>query len=277
VYSLSIVSKSSGKTTEKGLRHSSLSSIKMPNRMYSIISLVSAIGLWIFISSTEAHIVFATPSEVFRALKETFESGKLFVHIWASLSRSLAGFGLAFLCALPVAFLMGWYRPCRLILEPWIKFVKSIPPIAYISLVIVAQGVGEGAKVTVIFIGSFLIMVINIYQGVKNVDVTLIKAAQVLGAKDFTVFTKVVVPASLPFILVGMRLGLASSLTTLIAAELTGAQVGLGQMIQEASMYFRMDIVLMGILIIGIIGTLLDKFVTILEGRLTSWQETRNI
>ena len=172
---------------------------------------------------------------------------------------------------------MGWYKSCQLIFEPWIKFVKSIPPIAYISLVIVAQGVGESAKVTVIFVGSFLVMVINIYQGVKNVDVTMIKAAQVLGAKDFTIFTKIVLPASLPFILVGMRLGLASSLTTLIAAELTGAQVGLGQMIQEASMYFRMDIVLAGIIIIGIIGTILDQIVSFLERRLTSWQETRSM
>lgn len=249
----------------------------IPNKMYSLISLVAAISLWVFISSTKAHVVFATPKEVFLALKELFDSGRLFVHIGASLSRSLSGFGLAFICSLPVAFLMGWYKSCQLIFEPWIKFVKSIPPIAYISLVIVAQGVGESAKVTVIFVGSFLVMVINIYQGVKNVDVTMVKAAQVLGAKDFTIFTKIVLPASLPFILVGMRLGLASSLTTLIAAELTGAQVGLGQMIQEASMYFRMDIVLAGIIIIGIIGTILDQIVSFLERRLTSWQETRNM
>jgi NitT/TauT family transport system permease protein len=105
----------------------------------------------------------------------------------------------------------------------------------------------------------------------------MIKAARVLGAGDFTIFAKVVVPASLPFILVAMRLGLASSLTTLIAAELTGAQVGLGQMIQEASMYFEMDVVLMGIIIIGVIGTILDQVVSFLERRLTSWQETRTI
>ena len=120
-------------------------------------------------------------------------------------------------------------------------------------------------------------MVINIFQGVQNVDLTMIKAARVLGAKDFTIFTKVVIPSSLPFILVGMRLGLASSLTTLIAAELTGAQLGLGQMIQEASMYFRMDIVLMGIILIGIFGTILDQIVSFLERRLTAWQETRTI
>lgn len=250
---------------------------ELSNKFYSMISLIGFLGLWIVISHTKAHTVFATPIEVWNALVEMMESGKLIVHITSSLSRSLTGFILAFICALPVSFLMGWYRPCRLIFEPWVKFVKSIPPIAYITLVIVAQGVGESAKITVIFIGAFLVMVINIYQGVRNVDSTLIKAAQVLGAKDLTIFFQVVLPASLPFILVGMRLGLASSLTTLIAAELTGAQVGLGQMIQEASMYFQMDIVLMGIVIIGLIGTVLDQIVNWLERRLTAWQETRSV
>ncbi len=253
------------------------SKISVPSVVYSIISLIAAIALWVFISSTKAQVVFAAPSEVFEAMKELFNSGKLFAHIKASLSRSLTGFILAFGCALPVAFLIGWYKPLQLIFYPWIKFVKSIPPISYIPLVIVAQGVGESAKVTVIFIGSFLIMVINIFQGVQNVDVTMIKAARVLGANDFTIFAKVVIPASLPFILVGMRLGLASSLTTLVAAELTGAQLGLGQMIQEASMYFKMNVVLMGIIIIGVIGTVLDQIVTLLERRLTSWQETRTV
>lgn len=251
--------------------------IDLSNKFYSMISLVGFLGLWIVISHSEAHTVFATPVEVWRALVDMVRSGKLFIHITSSLSRSLMGFSMAFLCALPVSFLMGWYRPCRLILEPWIKFVKSIPPIAYITLIIVAQGVGESAKVTVIFIGAFLVMVINIYQGVRNVDNTLIKAAQVLGAGDWVIFFKVVLPASLPFILVGMRLGLASSLTTLIAAELTGAQAGLGQMIQEASMYFQMDVVLMGIMIIGLIGTILDQIVNWMERRLTAWQETRNM
>ncbi len=251
--------------------------IGVPSVVYSLISLAAAVLLWILISSTKANVVFAAPSEVFSALVKLYESGKLFAHIKASLSRSLTGFVLAFICALPVAFLLGWYKPLQLIFYPWIKFVKSIPPISYISLVIVAQGVGEEAKVTVIFIGSFLVMVINIFQGVQNVDVTMIKAARVLGANDFVIFKKVVIPASLPFILVGMRLGLASSLTTLIAAELTGAQLGLGQMIQEASMYFRMDVVLMGIILIGVFGTILDQIVSFLERRLTAWQETRTV
>ena len=139
---------------------------------------------------------------------------------------------------------MGLYQPIHLLIEPIIQFLRNIPALAYIPLVVVAQGVGESAKITVIFISTFLVMIITVYQGVKEVDSTLIKAARVLGAKDKDIFLKVVIPASVPYILVGMRLGLGASLTTLIAAELTGSNAGLGQMIQEASLYFRMDIVM---------------------------------
>lgn len=146
---------------------------------------------------------------------------------------------------------------------------------AYIPLVVVAQGVGESAKITVIFISTFLVMIITVYQGVREVDQTLIKAARVLGAKDKDIFLKVVIPASVPYILVGMRLGLGASLTTLIAAELTGSSSGLGQMIQEASLYFRMDIVMLGIILIGITGLILNFIVSLIENKLTVWQEKK--
>ncbi|MEG2002781.1 MAG: ABC transporter permease, partial [Clostridia bacterium] len=179
--------------------------------------------------------------------------------------------------SIPMAFLIGWYKPFRLIVEPWIKFIKSIPPIAYIPLVVVGAGIGEKAKIVVIFIACFLTCVITIYQGVLNVDETLIKAAKVLGAKDTDMFIKVVVPASLPFIMTAMKLGLSASLTTLVAAEMTGAMTGLGTMIQSASQYFQMDIVLLGILVIGVMGMILQALVELLEKKLTGWQEKREI
>jgi len=134
--------------------------------------------------------------------------------------------------------------------------------------------VGESAKIIVIFIASFLVMVITIYQGVRNVDPTLVKAARVLGSNQRSIFMKVVIPASTPFIFTAARLGLAASLTTLIAAELTGTSVGLGMMIQRASGYYDMATVLLGILIVGVIGIVLEKIVKLLERKLTGWQET---
>lgn len=247
----------------------------LPLWTYSLLSLIIFMTVWSLISASKAGKIFASPARVVEAFLLKTEDGVIWTHLFASLYRALSGFLLAFVCALPMSFLMGWYAPFRRIVEPWIKFIKSIPPIAYIPLVIVAQGIGESAKITVIFIGSFLVMVISIYQGVIGVDNTLIKAARVLGSHDFEIFLRIIIPSSLPHILVGMRLGLSAALTTLIAAELTGAQVGLGQMIQEASMYFQMDVVLLGIIIIGIIGFLLDRTVAFLERRLTGWQEIR--
>ena len=191
-----------------------------------------------------------------------------------SLFRVIVGFLCGFVASIPIAFLMGWYAPVRNLVAPWIQFVRNIPPLAYIPLVIAGAGVGEKAKIIVIFIASFLVLVVTIYQGVCNVDVTLIKAARVLGATDKDIFFKVVIPASTPFILVGARLGLSTSLTTLVAAELTGASKGLGMMIQKAQGYYDMATVLMGILIIGIIGLTFEQIVRFLERELTGWQET---
>lgn len=247
---------------------------KIDDKFFTVFSIILAFVIWRFISNSSAGAVFATPAETLEAFLNEWKVGRIQAHIIASLMRVLIGFSLGLFVATPVAFLMGWYRPMRLLIEPVIQFLRNIPALAYIPLIVVAQGVAESAKITVIFIATFLVMVITIYQGVKNVDVTLIKAAKVLGANDRDIFFKVVIPASFPYMLVGIKLGLGSALTTLIAAELTGAQEGLGQMIQEASLYFRMDIVILGIVLIGILGLVLNKIVSYLEKKLAGWQET---
>lgn len=247
---------------------------KISDKVWILISFVTAIVLWQLISMSDAGVVFASPVEVIEKCMKKIADGTLWLHISYSLFRVIAGFSLAFIASIPVAFLMGWYRPVRGLIEPWIQFVRNIPPLAYIPLIIVGVGVDERSKVTVIFIASFLVLVVTIYQGVRSVDATLIKAAKILGASDRDIFFKVVMPASTPFILVGTRLGLSAALTTLVAAELTGASKGLGMMIQTASGNYDMGTVLLGIIIIGIIGMAMEKFVRFLERRLTGWQET---
>lgn len=248
---------------------------RIPNGAWMILSIAAAFLLWIVVASTEAGgVVFAKPWEVFEKFVAKLTDGTLWPHIYISLFRVIAGFSLGFVASIPIAFLMGWYAPFRNLVAPWVQFVRNIPPLAYIPLIITGAGVGEKAKIIVIFIASFLVLVVTIYQGVCNVDVTLIKAAKVLGANDRDIFFKVVIPASTPFILVGARLGLSASLTTLVAAELTGASKGLGMMIQKAQGYYDMSTVLMGILIIGIIGICFEQLVRFLERKLTGWQET---
>lgn len=248
---------------------------RIPSNIWLLLSVASAFLVWILIALTETGgVIFASPLEVFGKLIEKMMDGTLWPHVYISLFRVIVGFLCGFAASIPIAFLMGWYEPFRNLLAPWIQFIRNIPPLAYIPLVIAGAGVGEKAKIIVIFIASFLVLVVTIYQGVCNVDVTLIKAARVLGASDKDIFIKVVIPASTPFILVGARLGLSASLTTLVAAELTGASKGLGMMIQKAQGYYDMATVLMGILMIGVIGLLFEQIVRFLERKLTGWQET---
>ncbi len=167
---------------------------------------------------------------------------------------------------------MGWYRTFRNLVDPWIQFFRTIPPIALIPMVILLMGTGEKAKITVIFITSFLVMTVTVYQGVRNIDMTLVKAAYTFGASDLSIFAQVVIPYSFPFILTAARLGVSTALTTLIAAEMTGTFYGLGSMIQTAQIYFRMDKVLLGIICIGAIGFVLDRLLLLAEKRITRWK-----
>ena len=244
--------------------------------IWCAVSVTLFLLVWQAVAMTSGgSIVMARPAAVFRKLIEKIADGTLWPHVGSSLFRVIVGFTIGFTCSIPVAFLMGWYGPVRNLFAPWVQFIRNIPPLAYIPLVILGAGVGEKAKIIVIVIASFLVSVVTIYQGVCNVDVTLIKAARVLGASSKDIFLTVVIPASTPFILVAARLGLSSSLTTLIAAELTGASRGLGMMIQKAQSYYDRETMLLGILVIGVIGIIFERIVYFLERSLTGWQETQ--
>jgi len=228
-----------------------------------IVSIIGGFMLWALITMIPTINTFlASPKQVYGALiSESLADGRYFKDISISLQRVLVGFGLAFICSIPVAFLMGWYPTVRNLVEPWIQFLRTIPPIALIPLVILAMGLGEPPKYTIIFVAAFLV-----------VDKTLIRAAYTFGASDKDLFFDIVIPASFPYILVGARLGMAASLTTLIAAELTGTTFGLGARIQGAQQFMDTSIVLLGIITIGIIGFVLDKILLLIEKKLTTWK-----
>lgn len=241
--------------------------------VYNVVSVVGGIALWWILSL--AGFQFPTPLEVVQQGIELAVSGILLQDILASLGRVLAGFALGTAAAIPVGFLMGWYTVARGLFEPWIQFFRTIPPLALLPLVLVLMGIGEPPKVFVIFLAAFLACVISTYQGVVNVDRTLINAARVLGAKDGYIFARVVVPASTPFILVGMRVGLGSAWATLVAAELLAAQAGLGYRMQQAQLYYDLATIFVGIVMIGILGLVMDRLLLLAETKLTGWQERR--
>jgi len=247
---------------------------KIPNRGWLFLSLLVAIIFWTILSFIPVTArSFPNIFLVVESIKTMVERGVFWKDIQSSLISVTSGFSLGFLFALPIAVLMAWYRPVQYIIEPWIQFVRNIPPLAYVPLVVISAGVGRTPQIIVITIATFLVMSITIYQGVKNIDPTLIKAAKVLGARDRDIFLRVIAPASLPFIVTAVRLGTAVALTSLIAAESTGASAGLGMRVRALNNTFESSPMLLYIIIIGIIGLILDKLVRMLERKLTGWQE----
>jgi NitT/TauT family transport system permease protein len=244
------------------------------DKVWLLISLATAIALWYVLSIGEkTGRSFPFIQKVVAAVGTMIDRGAFWKDIKSSLTCVAAGFGLGFATALPIAFLMAWYAPVQKIIEPWINFIRNIPALGYAPLIVIIFGVGQKPAIIVIWICTFMTMSITIYQGIKNIDVTLIKAARVLGANDFDIFLKVICPATVPFIITAVRLGLSAALTTLLAAESTGAQAGIGMRIRSLANSFDSPPMLMYIIMLGIIGLILVKIVDIIERKLTAWQE----
>ena len=250
------------------------------NRLISwgwlMVSLAAALVVWFCLSIGEkTGRSFPFIPSVIAGMKTMLDRDALLGDFASSMISVAMGFGLGFVTALPVAFLMAWYTPVRKIIEPWINFIRNIPALAYAPLVVIMLGVGRAPSVVLIWICTFMTMCITIFHGIRNIDNTLVKAAKVLGANDMDIFFRITLPATVPFILTAVRLGLSAGLTTLLAAESTGAQAGLGMRIRTLQTTFETNAMLGYIILIGIIGTLLNTFVDVIERRLTSWQEKR--
>lgn len=251
---------------------------RLSKRGWLFISFLVAMIVWYLLSiNPQTSRSFPNILLVLQSLPVMISRGVFFKDISSSLISVFFGFLLGFILSLPNAILMAWYKPYRNIVEPWIQFIRNIPPLAYVPLVVISAGVGRLPQIIVITIATFLTMTITIYQGVINIDPTLIKAARILGASDKDIFVRVIAPASLPFIMTAIRLGSAVALTTLIAAESTGASAGLGMRIRALNNSFESSPMLLYILIIGIIGLLVEKLVKIIEKRLTGWQDKQEI
>lgn len=252
---------------------------RIPNWGWLLISLAVALLVWTALSYGEkTGRSFCHPWEmpgIFMTV--AVERGILLSDTASSLLTVLAGYLIGFAISLPLAILMAWYRPIRYVVQPWIQFIRNIPPLAYVPLIVLMLGVGRQPQITVITIATVLIMSVTIYQGVINIDETLIKAARVLGAKDKDVFIRVIAPASLPFILTAARLGASTALTTLIAAESVGSGLGLGMRIRAFNSNYEPYPMLLYIIVIGIIGLVIEKLIKFVERKLTGWQEKREI
>ncbi len=198
--------------------------------------------------------------------------GYLF-HMLMSSQRVVLGVLLGIVCAVPVGFLLGWYRPVRGFVDPLINFFRALPPIALIPLVIVYFGIGELAKVAILFYAAFFSGVIVMYEGIAQISPIYVRVARTLGATDLEIFRRVVIPLAVPHILTALRVALGVAWATLVASELIAAQQGLGAVIQNAASFFQLDTIYVGIVTIGAIALLMDLMLRRLSQRLVAWQE----
>lgn len=214
-----------------------------------------------------------TPVQVALKFKELLFSGRLLLDMLMSTQRVFFGVICGIALAVPVGFLIGWYKDARTFLDPLINFFRALPPIALIPLVIVYFGIDEPAKIIILFYASFFAGVIVMYEGVAQISPIFIKVARTLGATEWEIFAKVIVPLTTPHILTALRVALGVAWATLVASELVAAQQGLGALIQSAGSFFQIDVIYVGIISIGAIALTMDLALRALTRRLIRWQE----
>lgn len=215
-------------------------------------------------------VLLPPPSDVLKAGWELLQSGDLLMHLKASLKRELIAFCFA-LVAIPLGIAMGWWKTVHDMVDPVVEMLRPIPPIAWIPLSILWFGVGDLQNQFIIFLGIFFPILVNTIIGVKNIDPNLIRAARCLGANEWRMLRRVVLPAVLPQLMTGIRVGFGVGWMALVAAELVGATSGLGFLINDARSLLRTDIIILGMLIIGLAGFGIDLLIRRLSKVLLPW------
>ncbi len=228
--------------------------------LISAVAVVAFVLLWQWAASSFIDPFFLpTPRTIAAAAVELTARGTLFPAIGASLARVFTGWLVGSLAAIPVGLFIGSSRYVKSVADPFLHFFRFIPAIALITLFMVWFGVGELSRVLLIIYATGSIVMINTATGVGAVEQEKVFAARSLGATARQVFMHVTVPATVPYIYVGMRLAMASSFLVIIATEMLAAHTGLGQLIWTSRLYFRIDWMFAGIVLLGLLGFLTDR------------------
>ena len=220
---------------------------------------------WVAVVATRS-MIFPTPWAVVTGVLELLKDGTLWRHIGASLMRVGTGFGLAVCVAVPLGLWMGWVRGAYQTLNPVFQILRPISPIAWIPIAILWFGVGDASPIYLIFISSVFPMIVQTTAGVHTIEKRYLRAAENFDVSRRTLFRQVVIPAVLPQVLVGMRIGLGVAWLVVVAAEMIALRSGLGYMIMDSrNAGNRYDLVIAGMIIIGVIGLSLDGLMRMLE------------
>ncbi|HEX2651520.1 MAG TPA: ABC transporter permease [Burkholderiales bacterium] len=254
---------------------------KTAERSYRLVSLTSVgvvLAAWLVASALGVLDPNRLPpaqtlaSAVAELVQHGYSGKPFWLQIAASMGRALAGFVIAVLVGVPVGIFIGSSRMFDAVVSPFLAFIRPIPPIAFVPLFVFYFGIGELSKIALIFLTSFLYMTVSAASGVRSVPEDLLLASRSLGLTRRQIFFHVTIPASAASILTGMRVAMTLSWALVVAAELIAAQVGLGFLIMDATTFYRIPYVFVGIITIGLIGLALEWLLLLAERRLLHWR-----
>ena len=242
--------------------------------LFSVLSVVLVLALWYF--ATEhgwvSPVFLPKPGRVVAEAIASFASGQLLKDIWMSTQRVLLGFALAGVVAIPLGIVMAVWAPAKAAMDPFVSLLRPLPSITWIPLTMLWLGIGEGQKIAIVFMGSWIYILLYTIESTKRVDPLLIRAARNLGASDLHVMLHVILPGALPGIIAGLKVTLAISWSCVLSAEMIAAQNGLGALIWQGKDWGNLALVLVGMLCISIVVLLADKLADMLERLLLPWE-----
>ncbi|WP_338452967.1 ABC transporter permease [Niallia oryzisoli] len=215
-------------------------------------------------------------SDALKAWGEMIVTGELWTHFSTSISRSIYGFLLALLVGIPLGLLIGWYPLARELLNPTFEVYRNTATLALLPVFMLLLGIGEASKIAIVFYSCTAEILLQTIAGVKNVDPLLIKSARSMNVSSYKLFTKVILPAALPTIFVGIRMAGTGCILVLMAAEMIGAKAGLGYLITSAQYNYEIPKMYAGIITISLLGLLVNLGLTSLERRFSRWRQQPN-
>ena len=243
------------------------------------LAIVVFIAIWAAVSLGNQYIwkafnpiLLPTPIDVVRAGIDAIQTGELQANIIASMRRVIQGFGIAAVSGVVVGLAVGTWRPLEKLVEPMIELLRPIPPLAFLPMMVLWFGIGEMSKIAFIAYAAFFPVFTTTLEGIKYVDPVLIRAASSLGASRTDLFRYVVLPAATPSIITGLRLGFGLSFFVIVAAEFIAADSGLGYMINDARTFFLVSQMLLGAVVIGLIGFIVNIALRGVESWLLRWR-----
>jgi ABC-type nitrate/sulfonate/bicarbonate transport system permease component len=251
---------------------------RVPDVVYSVASVALLLLVWTLVSHSSfiKPGYLPTPESMWTTFLELVRDGyqgqPLSEHVEVSLLRTLVGFAAGVVVGVPLGLFSGYSRRAGAMISPIMAFIRPIPPIAFIPMAVLYFGLGETGKIVLIFFVSFNYVQANAHAGAANFPIAYRRAAETLGLTRWQTFMRIVLPGALPQIFTGLKVALALSWAVVVAAELVGAQKGLGFMISDAATLFRIPVVYIGIALIGVIGLAMNLTLNWIEARIVHWK-----